>query len=860
MGGSKAQTVGYKYFAGMHMVLCHGPIDKITRITVDQKELWVGSNTGGVGVASFASGTITLTNNPTFGISGVGVGGNGFVFGGNVTVGGTKESTASNLAVAINGLAIVNATASGNVVTITAATAGPSGDSITLSKTEFLTNNIDISGATLSGGSGRIVVNKPKLFGGESREGGITGELDFMPGGVSQLPNDYLVSRLGSLVPAFRGVVSIVLRQMYLSMNPYLKTWGFTVQRIHVQQDGLAQWQDSLSQIDVTVYNAAGAAVPLAAMNPAHIIRECLTNKLWGMGYNEGDINEASFLAAAIPLKAELMGMSLLWDTQTSIEEFVKIVLQHIDASLYVDRKTGQFVLKLIRGGYSVPSLLVLDPSNIDKIEDFKRPAFGELNNSVTVNYWDGSKDQTGSVTVQDIALSQEQGGESNTTITYEGFVDPATASRVAQRDLRSLSTPLITCTIYTTKIARDLNIGDVFVLSWPDYQIESVVMRVTGIAYGDGKTRRVRIQCAQDVFSYPEDAFVTKPPSAWVDPIGEPGAVLFQKGFEMPYFELVRNNGQSVVDSSIASNPYIGYVGGACSSSAVSSINALIYTDDGSGYEEVAQADFCAGAFLVADIEYLTTTFDIGAGSSLSLVDPGEWLQIDSELMAVVSLVGDVLTVKRGVLDTVPALHTAGATVLFWDGLAGIDPTEYVASDIVDVKFTAANGSGVYPVDSAIGETVNVVGRAAKPFAPGGLRFGGIYFPTAEIAAPIIVAWNTRNRVFQTGGSLIGFEDGGITPESGQTTTLNLYNKLGLLFYSEVGLTGSSFTITAPIIAGLDEKIFVECFSIRDGIESFQRHYVEVKLVSGIDGGALAYVMDDTTTPPAGGAINFVM
>ncbi len=47
MGSSKKQTVGYKYYLGMHMILCHGPIDKITRITVDNKTAWSGNTAGG---------------------------------------------------------------------------------------------------------------------------------------------------------------------------------------------------------------------------------------------------------------------------------------------------------------------------------------------------------------------------------------------------------------------------------------------------------------------------------------------------------------------------------------------------------------------------------------------------------------------------------------------------------------------------------------------------------------------------------------------------------------------------------------------------------------------------------------------
>ena len=38
MGGrSKAQTVGFRYSLGMHLALCHGPIDAIREILVDRR-------------------------------------------------------------------------------------------------------------------------------------------------------------------------------------------------------------------------------------------------------------------------------------------------------------------------------------------------------------------------------------------------------------------------------------------------------------------------------------------------------------------------------------------------------------------------------------------------------------------------------------------------------------------------------------------------------------------------------------------------------------------------------------------------------------------------------------------------------
>lgn len=747
MGGSKKQTVGYRYFAGMHMVMSHGPIDRLLRVKVDDRVLWEGNNTGGA-----------------------------------------------------------------------------------------------------------ITVNKRDMFGGESREGGISGTFDFMPGRSDQMPNSYLTSVLGPLVPAFRGVASVVLRQMYLSMNPYLKPWAFLVSRIHVQQDGSPQWQDALSQIDVTVYDEDGEETSAAMMNPAHIIRECLTNRLWGMGYPTSDIDNASFLAAAQTLFNEKMGMSLLWDTQKSIEDFVRIVLQHIDASLYVNRRTGLFTLKLVRGDYNADNLLVLDESNIDKIEDFKRPTFGELCTSITVNYWDYTKGETASVTVQDIALEQEQGeGGNNTTVTYEGFCDPATASKAAQRDLRTLSTPLIACTIYATKAARNLNIGDVFKLTWPDFQVSEVIMRVTGIAYGNGKTRRVRIQCAQDVFSYPEDAFISRPPSEWVSPVSPPGAARYQMAFELPYFELVREVGQATIDGQIATNPYIGYVAGAASPPLGSlAINGIVHTNAGAGYEEVATLEFCAGAELAEDISYLDTSFTIQNAVSAALFAANEWVQIGGELMGVVSLVGNVLTVKRGVLDTTPKEHSAGAVILAWDGLAGADPTEYVASDVVNVKITPANSTGVYPLSSAVALPVEVVGRAARPFPPGNVLFNGLYRP--EIVSGVVsITWSERNRISQTGGELVGYFDGTLTPEVGTTYTIRVW--FGEVLIDEItGITGTSYSLNVA-----DYEIpfaEIEIYSVRDGLISMQtqRFAVEIPYT------ATDFLFEETGyVAPDGDDVNFV-
>lgn len=835
-GSSKSQTVGYKYYVGVHMILSHGPVDRLIRVQVDERTAWQGNQSG----------------------------------------------------------------------------------------------------------SAQISINVPNLFGGESREGGIQGTMDFEVGSLTQGKNSYLLSKLGSLIPAFRGVAGVVLRQMYMGLNPYLKTWSFRISRVHTRQKGIAQWYDAkaeiLSQADITeqlgptssgwkykvVANGAGddysspsyddsswpsgqspfgnmgphpyaggagfpsspnttwainstiwvrrkfnlqtnatfnlvifvdnyatvwvngvkvldrsgtiegpsgtifthaisvpanilnvgknilvlkaedygsysyaafkldsGNLPQYDMNPAHIIRECLTDPDWGMGYQDADIDDTSFMAAADKLFEEGMGMSLMWDTQTSIEEFIKLIVKHIDAALYVDRQSGKFVLKLIRADFDVNTLIVLDKSNIDKIADFSRPSFGELTNSVTVTYWNAKTGADSTITVQDIALQQMQGASIGTSISYPGFTNSAIATRVAQRDLRTLSTPLISCTIYANRDAANLNIGKCFRFTWPDYDVDDVVMRVTGIAYGDGKTNRIRLQCVQDIFSLPNVAFVQPSPPAWKDPSQPPLPATVRKTFEIPYLELVQTVGKQDIDTTLSATPEVGYVGAAIARPG-NEINARMWDDLGAGYQEVGNIDFSPAAFLDGAISQMTTTFPIKDGIDLDQVVLNTWAQIDDEIVAVTALTASSITVKRGCLDTTPKVHADGAALVFWDNYAQGDNTELVSSDIAKVKVVTVSGAGQLDISQAPEDIITIVGRAARPYPPANVRVNSSYFPTYLKAEDISLQWVHRDRKQQT-ASLVGFTEGSIGPESGTTYTVEMKDEGNTLRRTYSAISGTS-------------------------------------------------------------------
>ena len=100
--------------------------------------------------------------------------------------------------------------------------------------------------------SGRISVNKPSLWGGESSEGGLDGEMDIMFGDANQATNDYLTEHLGGDQPTYRGKTTAVWRGgRYGAINPYHKPLAFKLRRTLKGWDNDVCWYPDKAEIVV---------------------------------------------------------------------------------------------------------------------------------------------------------------------------------------------------------------------------------------------------------------------------------------------------------------------------------------------------------------------------------------------------------------------------------------------------------------------------------------------------------------------------------------------------------------------------------------------------------------------------------
>lgn len=677
MSMSKKQTIGYKYYLGMHLVLCHGPIDAITRIEVGDKEVWAGSNTGGA-----------------------------------------------------------------------------------------------------------LSISKGDIFGGDESEGGISGTLDVDMGEKTQPINSYLSSKLGTYTPSFRGVVSLILKQMYLGNSQYIKQWKIRGKRTNKRTDGSAMWYPAKSE------------VPGGGMNPAHIIHECLTDREWGLGYPPADIDLVALAVGADTLYAEGMGISLLWDSSSPIEDFIKTILEHIDGSLYVDRTTGKFKLKLTRNDYDESTLLILDENSIKELTSLKRSSQDELYNSVTVKYWDIRTGDTNTVSVQDIALAAQQGRTVGTTVDYPGFTNADLANKVAMRDLKSLSTPLLSCTLVANRLAANLNPGDVFKLSWPRNGIDNVVMRVVSVDVGTTSDTKVRLECVEDVFALGTVVYSTPPTTGWERPSSPPAAVPFRSVIEAPYREVASVLTDSVAPALPAEAGYILATGSRPSGDA---LNAVMMTNPGAGYKEVAISDFCPTAILTSSVDRVATTWAIESGVDLDEVVPGTYAMVGNEAVAIVSVSDTSVVVSRGVLDTVPLSHGAGTTIMFVEDYYALDSEQYGAGESVGVKLLTVTAQGRLSEAAAPVNSVTLASRAARPYPPANVTINGLSHPTS-VTTTCNVTWSTRNRLQQSGGEHISWYAGSVTPEAGATTTVRVRNASNVVVFEESGLAVTSKSVPLAI------------------------------------------------------------
>lgn len=691
-----------------------------------------------------------------------------------------------------------------------------------------------------------LTIDKPDLFGGRKKEGGVGGHVWWLPGKVDQTIANALATRMGKTTatcPGFRGLASVFFTAAanvggfwWGTNNPYLRAITARVRRPSV---GLNPDIAMIRMPDDSQGNEQWAS------NAAHMIYECLTNTDWGMGESPTLINKQSFEDAAQTLYDEGFGLCMIWTRQSSIENFIGEILNHIQGALFVDPATGKHTLKLLRADYDVDALPVIDPSNA-VLSSFKRKVWGEIANEVVVTYTNPESGKEATVTGQDLAGIAAEGGVISASQNYYGVISQPLAIQLAERDLAAMVNPIATCEATVTREFWNTVSSDVVVLSWPEYNIDRIVFRVS---VTDKGPNTVTLNLYEDIFGLDHASYLEPGETEWVNPSQPPEPAIYYQVGTAPAFMTAAALGLN--DPSELEYP-----------EAMSAVTVGPDSDDDVSYDLVSHLTDVNGTVsrgslgsrpfhgtwvllngLLAEATSLLPTL---TGLRGRAPETGDFILIgtgpdeQTEIATVQAVDGDGWLINRGMLDTVPHDWAPGVRAFTIPAASPVsDETIRSAFEDVSYWFLTQTTQGKLPLEDAPQVNVTLSDRPYRPLRPANVKVNGVGFGTVDANAvpDISVTWANRNRTLESTQAM-KWEENDVTGEAGQTTAIVVRDTVGNQIARYGGVTGTNYTFSrGPFNAY--PRIVVAVEAERDGLRSLQAQTLLVSLDTMFPSGA---------------------
>jgi hypothetical protein len=722
-------------------------------------------------------------------------------------------------------------------------------------------------------------INKPNLFGGEEKEGGVqglfrlnqgeadqvlpgpeTGNVAELAGGTSvftggvfeiifrvltggpyngnrTLPGvkELITSETGGEMGELRGRVTLWFDGLVASMNPYIKEWKFRIRRARKGWHGDDPWYPEKA----IIYLGDGR---IFAMNPAHIIYECCTNPSWARGAPTSMIDDNAFTYAANLFCDEGLGLCLVWYRKEDIDQFVQTVLDHAAAVLYTDRETGKITLKAIRDDYELDDLPIFTLSSglIDILEDDTGSSDTAFNEVIVTGH-DPITDKDIQMRAHNLAAFATSGAPATLDQPYPGLPTTDLCARTAQRDLRVNAAGLRKFKVKLDRRGFRIHPGAVFRVQAPTRGIGDIVLRAGEIDDGKMLKGEIIVSAVQDVFGLPATSFVTPVDPIWTPPSGIAIPAVNERLFEITYRQAYVMRGAADANAAPVGSGFLGALASAPSVRS-RSYDLLSRAEGETAWQSNAGFYFTGSAELVADLGPLVTEFVVADIVDFEAEDlTGQALLVGEEYMRIVSYDAGTatFTVARGAVDTWPSAHLAGTRVWLVDDDAASDGRAYVESELVEAKVLPRTSSDALPEEDATLLGLEIEARVARPYPPADVRVDtdSIYEQAGEYPEPVLT-WVERNRLTQA-DTVVGFFEATVAHEAGTTYTARVFaNEADVAPAGTHAAIASGWVYDAALqlADGTDglTAVWFELVAVRDGVESIVPYRFRVALVGG--------------------------
>lgn len=775
-----------------------------------------------------------------------------------------------------------------------------------------------------------VIIRASELFGGDKGQGGLSGILSVFFGRYDQvIPLDTSIrgNMEGLRVSQLRGVMTTFYTGEISANDPYPKAWSYRVRRVlkgwyrdecwypekalirlsdpsipatGIGPSGSFNTASSTTLVDaegnptsdptaaistvsstyqqqtVTTYTTGTGtsttyAVPqfyndIHAMNPAHIIYECITNPDWGRGLPRELVDNVSFASAANVLYDEAFGLCMKWSQQEDIDAFVQNVIDHIGAAVYTNPISGLLSIRLIRNDYSVTSLPEFDYEHgLLEVTSYQTAASDATANEVIIKYHSPVLDSDREARAQNIALQNSLGSFFTVTKDYSGIPTSTLALKVAARELRINSGGWKRIEFKVDRRGYTIVPGDVLRVTAPDHGLDGMVVRIAQVDHSEIKDGSITIVGTHDIYGWPLAPLQEAQPATFQEinryPMPTPAQNIsiatyrdtakFGAGFNGGAVLDEQTGGLLLPERAGTDSWGIGqvFVTLQAQRPSVVSTSYAVYvkrtTVSPDAYDQDVLHDwkitnylnFQRLSYLTATIGVTDTTFAISGeinpsnaliggcymmcGFSFAFSDAGseEFVRLDAISQNPTTGVVTV-TVARGCVDTPAIQHPKGSRFWAYDESGGAVGETFGHYDNVFVKcltHTVSRGD----LDPSRARQMSIIpdARAYQPYCGAGFRVNG--YPrdqTPPQDGDLVCTWHHRNRITQA-EHLIGEEEENITPEPGtiygvvvHAAGLGFTGHWGIPFIYAGGLVGAPGTSNDNITISRAELIAEGC------------------------------------------------
>jgi len=560
--------------------------------------------------------------------------------------------------------------------------------------------------------------------------------------------------------PAYVGIAYIILRGMRADMS--IDALSFEVERFP-NPLGLTSGQNRKDD----------------DINCATAIYDVLTSDWGGAGIPAENVDEPLLKAAALVFAAEANYCAMLIDAETSATAVLGSLQAQTYSVVYQNPGTGKIEVRPIRQTFNRANIKSFGQNNLIEIRNFNKDAWASTLEVLRGIYVERSNDyEPTPVMVQSIgSLSTTGRTKRSGEVNYPYVTKADLTLFLVSRDLAYASVPRFGLSALTTRDGATCLPGDVVLITESDYGFWGVPMVVNKVRKSPLKENHVLLTLEE--YALPNNSPIYDTPEEPYDPGLDysPKTPLGALAITAPFWIVSRARGVAYDSTSNVVYPlilpipandlqayYDVHINNAPGVGQTQAQTGGLYATYGQLVNPISRWDGIENGQLTSiEIDSVTNPVvldkvfsDNDQRSGRVLVFIGNEVFTYSSATQLAPDRYQLNLVKRGLIDTVPQDHAAGANVFITDNVVknlvpvafdyplGYTPQWRVVSSTINERGKYANALAFASWNSAN------MPRTLRPVRPHDTRIDGVRGQaplTLVVGEDYTVSWRTRNR-----------------------------------------------------------------------------------------------------------------